>query len=399
MRAARIAFLLVICLTLANAQSSQPAPPHQHGAMAAGNGTFNPFVAADGRGGFYLAYVDRKGDASNVMLHRMDDDKPVAGAVRVNDRAGDAAVRNENPPKVAVGPKGEVYVCWANERARWKGDIRFARSTDGGKTFSKAITINSDANSEPTGHAFQSLAVGRDGRIFITWIDERNKRAEDRGAEIWMSTSEDGGRTFSPDRKILADVCECCRTNIQIDSAGRLFLSYRTVPASGPALRDIIVASSQDGGKSFSTTRVSADGWEINACPVTGPALCVDKHGRLTVIWFTGSGDRPALYFATSSDHGRSFAPRRLLDAEQKMGKHAQAAAGDDGRVLVAWDDVTDKAVTFWGVLDAKTGLLKKRMGSPDVTYPVIALANRKALIVGAQTATRGLFLRFTSLD
>ncbi len=40
-------------------------------------------------------------------------------------------------------------------------------------------------------------------------------------------------KTFARDRKILADACECCRTNLQADSTGRLFLSYRTVPAQG----------------------------------------------------------------------------------------------------------------------------------------------------------------------
>jgi BNR repeat-like domain len=399
MKAIHVIWLLVICVTLANAQAGQQTPPHQHGAMATGDGEFNPFVAADRRGGFYFVYVRRTGSASNVMLQHVAEGKPPGVAVRVNDREGDAAVRNENPPKVAVGLRGEVYVCWANERARWKGDIRFARSTDGGKTFSPALNINSDAGGEPTGHAFQSLAVDWRGRIFMTWIDERNKRETDRGAEIWMSVSEDGGRTFSPDRKILGDVCECCRTNIQVDSAGRLFLSYRTVPPSGPAYRDIIVASSADGGKTFSTTRVSDDGWEINACPVTGPALCVDKQDRLTVVWFTGGGERPALYFSTSSDHGKSFAPRRLLDADQKMGKHAQAVAGDDGRILVAWDDVTDKAVTYWGRLDPKAGVLEKRVANEGVTYPVIAIARRTTLIAGVRTATRELFLRFASTN
>jgi hypothetical protein len=398
MKAIRAVWLLVICFTLASAQSNQQMPPHQHGAAVTGDGVFNPFVAADGRGGFYLAYVQRTANASNVMLRRSTDGQSFADAVRVNDRDGDAAVRNENPPKLAVAANGDVYVCWANERARWKGDIRFARSTDGGKTFSPAITLNSDAGGEPTGHAFQSLAVDRRGRIFVAWIDERHKRETDRGAEIWMSMSEDGGRTFSREHKILSDVCECCRTNIQIDSENRLFLSYRMVPALGPAYRDIIVASSQDGGKTFSTTRVSNDGWEINACPVTGPALCLDKQNRLTVIWFVGGSDHPGLYYAASTDHGKSFAPRQLLDAEQKMGKHAQAVAGDDGRILVAWDDVADKAVTLWGTLDPKTGQLAKRVASQDVTYPVIAIANQTTLIVGVRSATRELFLRFASL-
>jgi hypothetical protein len=390
MKTFRALFTLMICGWSLGAFAA--APQHQHGAMATGDGAFNPFVTADRRGGFYVAYVERASDAANVMLQRLAaDGQPSAKPVRVNDRNNDAAVRNENPPKVALGPGDDVYVCWANERARWKGDIRFARSTDGGKTFAQAITINSDAGGAPTGHAFQSLAVDQRGRIYVTWIDERNKSGEDRGAEIWMSTSDDGGRTFSRDRRILSDVCECCRTNIQVDTAGRLFLSYRTVPARGPEYRDIIVASSVDGGKSFSTTRVSADLWEINACPVTGPALCVDKQGRLTVIWFTG-GARPGLYFAMSSDHGKSFAPRRLLDAEQKMGKHAQAVAGDS-RIVVAWDDVTDRSVIYWGTLDPTAGVLERRVAGEDAAYPVIAIAGRTALVVGAHNA-KTLFIR-----
>src|SRR5262249_59794371 len=87
-----------------------------------------------------------------------------SASVGFNDGGGDATVRNENPPKGAVGARGEVYVCWANERGKWKGDIRFARSPDGGKTFSPAVTVNSDGAGEPAGHAFQSIAVDRRAR-------------------------------------------------------------------------------------------------------------------------------------------------------------------------------------------------------------------------------------------
>ena len=84
-----------------------------------------------------------------------------------------------------------------------------------------------------------------------------------------MTTSTDEGRAFSPpDRRILGDVCECCRTQLQIDASGRMFLSYRTVPSSGPMLRDIVLAVSSDGGKTFARRSVNQDGWEVNACPV-----------------------------------------------------------------------------------------------------------------------------------
>jgi len=363
------------------------AQTHQHGSMPAGDGNFNPFIAADGRGGFYLAFIQRSNGVSDVMLRHSADGKAFSDPVRVNHRPGDATVRNENPPKVAVGSGGDVYVCWANETARWKGDIRFGRSTDGGRTFLPAITLNSDSGGPPTGHAFQSIAVDPSGRIFVSWIDEREKKANDRGAEIWLSTSEDRGKSFSRDRRILSDVCECCRTNIQIDSAGRLFLSYRTVPGAGAMYRDIVVARSTDAGKSFATTRVSADGWDINACPVTGPALCLDSRDQVHVVWFTGGGDKPGLYYASSGDHGSSYSPRKLLDPDQKLGKHAQAVAQPDGQLLVAWDDQLEGPVTFFGVLDPRTGLTRRSRAHERLSYPTLAANKAIAIIAGLSGA------------
>jgi len=386
-------FLLVLAFILI--ATCVFAQTHQHGSMPAGDGSFNPFVVSDNRGGFYLAFIQRSDNLCNVMLRHSTDGQVFSEPVRVNSIESDAAVRNENPPKVAASTTGEVYVCWANEREKWKGNIRFARSTDSGRTFSPAINLNSGgAKAPPSGHAFQSIAVDRKGRIYVTWIDERNKKSTDRGAEIWMCTSEDRGKTFAPDRRILSDVCECCRTNIQIDSRGRLFLSYRTVPKTGAMHRDIIVASSKDGGRSFKSTRVSADDWDINACPVTGPALCLDSRDQIHVVWFTGGGDRPGLYYASSGDHGSSYSPRKLLDPEQRLGKHAQAISQPNGMILVAWDDQLEGPVTFFGVLDPLTGLKRRSPPHPRLSYPTLAANKQFAIVAGLAGANDVMVVR-----
>ncbi len=378
--------LMLIANAIALAQT------HQHGSTSTGDGQYNPFIVSDNRGGFYLAYVDRASSASNVMLRHSADGVSFSAPVRVNDQASDATVRNENPPKVIAGADGEVYVCWANERGKWKGNIRFARSTDGGKTFSPAITVNSDGAAEPSGHAFQSIAVDKRGRIYVAWIDERNKRKEDRGGEIWLAVSTDRGKSFSRDRRILTDVCECCRTNLQIDAAGNLYLTYRTVPRVGPMYRDIIIACSQDGGKTFAQTVVSEDKWDIPGCPVAGPSFSLDGAGRITTIWFMGGGERPGLYYATSTDSGKTFSPRRLLDPEQKIGKRAHAASLADGSVFVAWDDADGKTFSAWGVLDTQKGspkeLQRRSSRQEGVAYPVAATNGRIAVIAGMRLAT-----------
>lgn len=371
-------------LSLLLCSTAFAAVQHHHDQMpAAGDGEFNPYIVADNRGGFYLAYIENSNGGANVMLKHSDDGQRFSAAVRVNDLAGDAAVRNENPPKVAVSTKGIVYACWANERERWKGNIRFARSTDGGHTFSHAININSDAGGKPCGHAFQSLTVDGKGRIYLAWIDERNKAASDRGAEIWMSTSDDDGKSFSKDRRILSDVCECCRTNIQIDSAGRLFLAYRHVPSIGPMYRDVYVASSSDQGRTFQYEKVSSDGWEINGCPVNGPALAVGFSGQITVVWFTGGGSQPGLYYATSADHGKTFSPRKLLDPRQNLGRHAQAVPLPNGNIFVAWDEKVDKLSVVTGVLDIGAGSVREKSVQTGASYPSIAVNGKVGVQAG----------------
>ncbi|MDQ3009156.1 MAG: glycoside hydrolase [Acidobacteriota bacterium] len=375
--------VLLVCCTTGSGQT------HQHGMTpTTGNGQFNPFVISDNRGGFYLAYIERTNNVCNVMLRYSTDGKTFSAPVRVNDLDGDATVRNENPPKLAFAPNGNVYVSWANERGRWKGNIRFARSTDGGKTFSQAIALNSDAGGEPAGHAFQSIAMDAKGKIYIAWIDERNKKPGDRGAEIWLSTSSDGGKSFSRDRRILSDVCECCRTTLQVDASGRVFLSYRTVPPAGPMNRDIIVARSEDGGKTFTPIVVSQDGWELNGCPVVGPTLTIDAAGTLAVVWFVGDGKRPGLYFTASSDHGKGFSARQLLDGNQRLGKHAHTVRLSNGKTLVAWDDSAEKSFSIWGVLDMRKGLLQKGSEREGILYPVAAVNNQVVVVAGMRAAT-----------
>lgn len=378
---------LLLFSTFAGAQA------HQHGTATTGDGQYNPFIVTGPRGDFYLVYIQRTNNISDVMLRHSTNGHEFSAPVRVNDREGDGAVRNENPPKVAVAPNGDVYVCWASERERWKGDIRFARSTDGGKTFSKALTLNSDAGGAPTGHAFQSLTVDRKGTIYVAWIDERNKRKEDRGAEIWLTTSADRGRTFSPDRRVLSDVCECCRTSLQADASGNLYLTYRTVPHQGPMQRDIILARSFDSGRTFKETVVSHDGWEVNGCPVAGPSLALDPSGKITVIWFIGGNERPGLYYAVSMDKGASFAAKQWLDPQQRMGKHVHALALNNGLILAGWDDATEKTFSAWGLLDPQKGLQRRSASQEGLAYPVVAANAKVAVIASMRLATHEISL------
>ena len=76
-------------------------------------------------------------------------------------------------------------------------DVMFARSTNGGQTFSAPHRINDDPINHNKWHWFGTLSVAPNGRIDSVWYDTRNA-ANNTDSQLFYSFSTDGGVTWSP---------------------------------------------------------------------------------------------------------------------------------------------------------------------------------------------------------
>jgi FG-GAP-like repeat len=76
-------------------------------------------------------------------------------------------------------------------------DVMFARSTDGGRTFSAPRRINDDPINHAKWHWFGALSVASNGRIDAVWYDTRNA-ANNVTSQLFYCYSIDGGNTWSP---------------------------------------------------------------------------------------------------------------------------------------------------------------------------------------------------------
>jgi hypothetical protein len=76
-------------------------------------------------------------------------------------------------------------------------DVMFARSTDGGVTFSAPHRINDDPINQNKWHIFGTLSVAPNGRIDVVWLDTRNA-ANNTDTQLFYSYSTDGGVTWAP---------------------------------------------------------------------------------------------------------------------------------------------------------------------------------------------------------
>jgi hypothetical protein len=75
-------------------------------------------------------------------------------------------------------------------------DVMFARSTDGGLTFSAPMRINDDPNPQNDWHWFGTLSVAPDGRIDVVWYDTRNA-VNNIDSQLFYCWSTDAGVTWA----------------------------------------------------------------------------------------------------------------------------------------------------------------------------------------------------------
>jgi hypothetical protein len=210
--------------------------------------------------------------------------------------------------------------------------LRFARSDDDGETWSAPVSVN---EGEAFGsHNFHSLLAGPGSVVYASWLSSVKGESG-----VWLRRSEDGGRTWGPSVGVhLEPTCPCCRTALAAGPDGTLYAAWRKIFPGD--VRDIVVARSTDGGKTWSTpVRPREDGWVFPGCPHAGPSLKVGADGAVHIAWWTGKSGEAGVYYARSDDGGATFTSTGIATGARSNPAHVQLALLADRRVAVAWDD------------------------------------------------------------
>ncbi|GAB4301605.1 MAG: hypothetical protein Kow0098_29730 [Ignavibacteriaceae bacterium] len=107
---------------------------------------------------------------------------------------------------IAVDTSGGIYdgniylLCSVDRHSNSDpADIMFAKSTDGGVTFSSPVRINDDQGTSAY-QWFGTMSVSPNGRIDVVWLDTRDNPSNI--SALYYSFSTDGGDSWSPNERI-----------------------------------------------------------------------------------------------------------------------------------------------------------------------------------------------------
>lgn len=334
------------------------------------------FVAVDGQ--VILSWVEKVGQLRHAL--RFATHEPGGWSEPRTVAEGENWFVNwADFPSVVKAPDGTLAAHWLVRSAarKYAYDIRIARSTDGGLTWTRPIVPHRDGT--PTEHGFVSLVPYEDGRIGAVWLDGRKYKTDEQaraGEERFIAVrgaSRGAGRgegrisnheasrvsnhgaghgtsaseatnemtlryavinpegTLGDETELDGRVCSCCQTAAALTPEG-LVVVYRD--HSEQEVRDFCVMRLVAGGWTPPRTLYD-DGWQINACPVNGASIAVHKR-RVAVAWFTQADDVPQVKVSFSADAGASFGQPLRVDDGAAHGR-VDVVLLDDGAALVSW--------------------------------------------------------------
>lgn len=372
--------------------------------------TADPALAViPGSGDLVLSWAEGYGESWTLYVARSSDQGArwsapvkVAGGA---EAPGEIHPHGESSPRLVAASAERLALVWPNSipvsGRKWPATLmRFARSADGGKTWSRPVTLNDDTTGVPVSHQFHGAAWTGDSGLSVAWLDEREiplstgENAErtpsmsEPDATIYVTTSSNFGLTWSPNRSAWKAACPCCRVSLAREPSGRTIASWRKhYPGN---VRDVVLSPLSDPPPH--PRRIFPDDWSYPGCPHTGPALAIGADGMRHVVWYNGKQGMTGVYYARTAAYSSSG--RVGLVTGRRVGTaHPAVAPLEGGGALAGYDinaegkqEITVARISEAGSLSGQLSIPRSDGGK----YPQLTVLDDTTGIVAWTTTEQG---------
>jgi hypothetical protein len=243
---------------------------------------------------------------------------------------------------------GSPVLAWLQDAA-----LLLARSPDSGASFAPPLTVDAEVCD-----CCQPAPLVSGDHVLLAFRDVVHQ-GEDDLRDVHVVSSDDGGTTWNEPVQVSDGSwrINACPINGPALAAyqRRLYIAWmdgRHDLARLGRRGDIWLASSTDGGRSFTPdVRINPDDGYLHTLPV----LAVGPDGRLHLSWEMHTGDDSTIVYASSDDQGASFTPPRILAAGGSPTAPSIAVTAAN-RVYLAWSDRLGAHVRSWNSADGAPG-------------------------------------------
>lgn len=302
------------------------------------NRGIQPQAAVDGKGALHLIYFQgRDGGGDIFYVRSADAGKDFSKPIRVNSQPESAiATGNIRGAHLAIGKNGRVHVAWmGSSKAQPQGPDKampmlYSRMNDDGTAFEPQRNLIQSAYGLDGGG---SLCADDAGHVLVTWHAPETGLQGESNRRVWLTRSNDEGKTFSPEKAISAEetgVCGCCGMRAFASREGNVYVLYRS--AAEKTHRDTYLLTAKSTGGKFQSDKL--DHWEIATCPMSSFNLN-EAGGKILAAWETAGQVRFARIDPATGERSTPIA----APGTGRGRKHPVIAGNDKGETILAWTE------------------------------------------------------------
>ena len=275
----------------------------------------SPQFAVSGNNVYVVWQAQATGKYQILFAKSTDGGATFSMPVNISNNSGDSGF-----PKILVS-ENNIYVIWAFTVTNTDFDVLFSKSTDGGATFSTPVNLSNTVRD--TGLPQMTVSGNN---IYIIW--ENNGRGN---FDVFVAKSTDSGNTFSSPVNVSKNPKSSGAPQI-VASGNDVYVAWMD---DTPGNYDVFVAKSTDNASTFGTpvnvsNNTSDSGYEQIAL----------SENNLYVVWTdTISNSNYDVLFAKSTDGGATFSTP--VNISKNAGASGWPQVIVSGNIYVIWEDIT----------------------------------------------------------
>lgn len=241
---------------------------------------------------------------------------------------------------MAYDSKGEAYAVWADTRYNGaQADILFARTTNGGFTFTAPVrvsTTNGYLNASP------KIRINNQDEVLISWVFQEN---QNNHYDIYTRVSSNSGVLFSNPVKITNPQTSYNRfapyyNNYDLNGYNNaVYVVWPTVVDATTDTGTMYLSTSTNDGQTFATS-------QLPNMPQPGQYLFpyLSLRNELLVLSYINQFQTPTgaltAYFMQSADGGQTFSnPIEFPTVDDEFHSYPRAFFDDAGILQLVWNE------------------------------------------------------------
>ncbi len=272
-------------------------------------------------------------------------------------------------PQIATDPNGGIHLIYFRGEPL-AGDLLHVKSSDGGRTFSSPIKVNTLPRAVVATGSVRGahIAIGKQGRLHVAWNGSSEAKLKGASGQVPMLYTRwnDAGTGFEPERNLISAAYGLDGGGaVAAGPDGNVYVLWHAPEAGqeGEGHRRVWVARSANDGKTFSPESFFKTK-PTGACGCCGMSAFADEHGNIYALYRSAFKNvHRDMYLLASSDHGITF---RLQAVDSwEVGAcvmSTEAFAATPHGVVGAWEN---KGQIYWGRIDPESGTLGQVLAAP----------------------------------